>query len=105
VAKIKYHFPATIFVTKTKLKFQADHVFSEVIEATHAHDSGDHAHAVEELWDLIHSAETMLRMYQAAGHDVWAAKTSVEVKNRKRGYYGGEVVDEASVSASAPKTI
>lgn len=86
---VKYQFPETIFVAQSKLRFQADHVFSEAIEATHAHDSGEHAHAVEELWDLIHSAETMLRMYQAAGHDVWAARATVKEKNRKRGYYGG----------------
>lgn len=102
---MKYQFPATVFVTKNKLKFQADHVFSEVIEATHAHDTGDHAHAVEELWDVIHSAETMLRMYEAAGHDVWAAKAVVKEKNRRRGYYGGEVMHTAQAPASAPKTI
>ena len=83
----EYQFPVTIFTAKSKLKHQADHVFSEVIEATHAHDSGDHAHAVEELWDVIQSAETMLRMYEADGHDVWAVRDAVEEKNRKRGYY------------------
>jgi len=85
----KYQFPPIIFVGGNDLKLQSDHVFSEALEVTDAYDAGDHGHAVEELWDLIHSAETMIRMYQAAGHDVWAAKYAVGEKNRQRGYYNG----------------
>jgi phosphoribosyl-ATP pyrophosphohydrolase len=80
-------FPSTKFV-KNCLCDQVTHIVSETMEVQLAYEEPDHQHLAEELCDLIHSAETALRILADRYEiDVLTAQSAVIEKNRQRGYY------------------
>lgn len=68
-------------------KKQAQRVGLEVVEACAAFDDDDRSGAIMELLDVIHAAETALRLMKASRAELDDAKASVITKNRERGYY------------------
>lgn len=80
-----YQFPE---ITKTErtLSEQLEHVRREVREAEEALTKGDRESTKEELMDVIHAAETALRMIPG-GMSLHAMKAHVIAKNEERGYY------------------
>jgi len=84
----KWNFPETIFTKNNSLKQQISHLESEIIEVKNAYLSeGFSSHMVEELWDVIHSAETALRILGTDKIDIFYIKDKVIEKNKERGYY------------------
>lgn len=82
-------FPRTHFVDRGGILNQIDHTYSEVCEALEAALTPEVGHTAEEIFDIIHSAETALRIMQEShGVDLTAAYLRVIEKNRERGYYG-----------------
>ena len=96
-----FQFPRTKFVDENTFKQQLRHLKSEVREVKKAKTRRD---KIGELWDVIHSAETAIRMLmneeqesmdKACGTPIndWgysvakAEKEHVEQKNRECGYY------------------
>ena len=84
-----YRFPRTRFVDQNSLAQQIDHIGGEVDEAILAHISGEGLQRVaEELVDVIHSAETALRIIQEKGGvSVTDIPLQVSSKNHLRDYY------------------
>ncbi len=85
---MKFMFPATKFVRENNIFEQVDHLESELIEVRKAKSIEELA---EELLDVIHSAETSLRILL---RDKFIIDTDLErirkktlKKNRERGYY------------------
>lgn len=75
-----------------RLSRQLAHVMSEVNESYDALEDGESSERIaEELMDVIHAAETALRML---GVDVDKAWRGVIEKNSKRGYYGGDADEQ-----------
>lgn len=99
-----YRFPAMGLLDDWDSEDQIDKVRSETVEAYRAlrnclwdYDTGkrreepieaDRAAYGMELMDVIHAAETALRM-EFTDAEVVKLRDAVEEKNRKRGYYGG----------------
>lgn len=83
-----YIFPAVNFVSNS-LYAQITHLESEMNEVTEAYFTpGGIDHLAEELCDVIHSAETALRILaDRYGVDVLVVLAAVIEKNRIRGYY------------------
>lgn len=73
-----------------KLYSQINHVRMEASEAEHAefYNEGDERIA-EELMDVIHAAETALRLLPFDELELDRIKRGVVEKNNTRGYYGG----------------
>ena len=82
-----YHFPPVRFVGETPVLQQIKHLKSEIIEVEEALGKSDKDNLILELWDVIHSAETALRIISSWGEDVFAVKKEVYRKNDDRGYY------------------
>jgi len=78
-------FPEVKFTSTNSIDEQCLHVVSEAIEASQEDDPYKKA---MELWDVIHSAETGLRILSASGVHIEQAKIDVVIKNTARGYYG-----------------
>lgn len=66
---------------------QVERIGLEVCEAIDAVDEGQKREAVMELMDVIHAAETALRLLGVKAAALNDAKQSVVTKNRERGYY------------------
>jgi NTP pyrophosphatase (non-canonical NTP hydrolase) len=81
-------FPEVKFVTTNSPWKQLRHLASEVIEVAVALAKRDRYQAAKELWDVIHSAETLLRIlvkrYQV---DAIGAREEILSGNMERGYY------------------
>lgn len=82
----KYRFPECQMREGTT-KAQACHVIEEAIEAKDAIAEGDRRHAIEELTDVIHCAETTLRMLGCTWPELISAWLGVIRKNARRSYY------------------
>lgn len=66
-------------------------VAEELVEAQEAMLDGRSADAAVEAMDVIHAAETLLRILEdEEGVDLDATYRTVVFKNRMRGYYGEE---------------
>lgn len=72
------------------LPHQILHIKAELLEAAEACGAKNIQHTAEELMDVIHAAETALRLLEAEGMDLDAIKRGVIEKNQRRGYYGGD---------------
>lgn len=97
-----YRFPATVRLGEWTNEQQVAKVWDEAFEAVDAlheclwdYDTGTRREEMEEadrtaygmeLMDVIHAAETALRM-EFTGEEVDALRDKVEEKNRVRGYY------------------
>ena len=84
-----FTFPETIFAQKNSLSNQIIHLESECREVSQAFFSEPKIErVVEELLDVIHSAETALRIIQRQ-HDVSLNKAIRDIlrKNMERNYY------------------
>lgn len=66
---------------------QIQRVGFEVIEACNAFDEGLRDDAIVELMDVIHAAETALRMMGVKAAHLGDMKARTITKNRERGYY------------------
>ena len=87
---MNFTFPEATFVKKNFLCDQLDHVLGEAHEAIDAHMLGtDLAACAIELLDVIHSAETALRILINLDPkiDLSDLVYYVIAKNRARGYY------------------
>lgn len=88
-----FRFPRTRFVGELTVVQQFKHVRSEVDEVWQELEPGypdrfDGERVAEELIDLIHSAETMLRILEERhGVAVGRVSAGVRIKNYTRGYY------------------
>lgn len=69
-------FPRTTFVDTNKIEDQLQHLISELVEVKAAYYLPDLVHMASELCDVIHSAETFLRLLaERLGHPVpWPAE-------------------------------
>lgn len=82
-----YIFPPVRFVSNA-LHDQIVHIISECDEVVSAYQSPEINDLAMELCDLIHSAETALRMLaERYDVDVLVVQALVVDKNQKRGYY------------------
>ena len=83
------YFPAHKAGKGATTEEQHDKIREEYHEYRAAVLSGNIKHAAIELFDLIHSAETMLDIYCRIFGERWVAdqRREVELKNRDRGYY------------------
>jgi hypothetical protein len=80
-------FPATRYVSNC-LHEQIQHIESEVKEVQAAYMEPGIEYLAEELCDVIHSAETALRILaDRYGVNVLDIQALVIAKNRARGYY------------------
>ena len=95
VLAMQMNFPRTVFVSTIGLDKQVSHVCSEAIEVYEEsiRSPVDYHAMAEELSDLIHSAETCLRIL-AEREDIPIdhIARSVVTKNRRRRYYGEEEI-------------
>ena len=85
----QWQFPP--IVADTTIYAQLGKVFGEVVEVIKAYDEGKgDDRIVEELMDVIHAAETALRIFEEYDDDIDLdfEKRYVVLKNDKRGYYG-----------------
>lgn len=83
-----FHFPRTKFVDENGAFKQLQHLSSEVDELVAAFHTPDVVHTLKEAFDVIHSAETFIRIF--SDHydvDLEEIKASVIDGNRSRGYY------------------
>ena len=82
-----YQFPSCIKAEKASTSAQIVKLLEEVVEVADAyeHDCFDYQRILEETWDVIHTAEGILRKHAIL--QVEAARKAVEEKNRARGYY------------------
>lgn len=85
----KYIYPETLFVRRNEIATQLKHLESELIEVAKAYNSDESQERVaEEVCDLIHSGESLLRILAGRyGVDVSKVQRQVVEKNRKRVYY------------------
>jgi hypothetical protein len=83
-------FPKTVFVESCTINEQMEKIgteFGEVIDAL-ANPIINHEGVAIELWDVIQSCETALRILEEQhGVDVSIVRQYVYEKNRARGYY------------------
>jgi len=84
---LNWHFPPTRFVHDATVLEQCLHVLEEAMESLKAVVNEPMDRAAEELWDVVHSGETALRILQRIGVDIYQGKKFVLAKNDKRGYY------------------
>lgn len=83
-----YHFPRTKHVDTASPYEQLQHIKSEMAELERAYLHEPKDRVAEEALDLIHSAETFLRILQERqGIDIESIQRRVIDKNRQRGYY------------------
>lgn len=91
-----YRFPRTRFVDENTFSQQFKHIRSEVDEVWQElerlyPDLADPVRVAEELLDVIHSAETGLRILQERhGVDVGRLSVQIRIKNYNRGYYDAQ---------------
>lgn len=85
-----YRFPAMEDVDKFSPEDQAEHVLSEAKEVKDATMIESYYEPMLELMDVIHSAETMLRIYGCTEKELELLRDLTIEKNTKRGYYGKE---------------
>lgn len=84
---MSYRFPPIKFVTNSIPK-QILHIASELWEVVKAGLHGDWQHMCVELYDVIHSCETLIRILVIRkGIQPMQAKLKAQDKNDKRGYY------------------
>ena len=82
-----FNFPLCTKHEKT-VSEQLEHLQSEVIETMHAWYTGESVYDVgTELLDVIHAAETTLRMLNFTNYELNDLKDRVIQKNAERGYY------------------
>ncbi len=83
-----YSFPRTKFVDTNGSFEQLQHLDSELTELIAAFHTPDGVHTLKEAFDVIHSAETFIRIFSAT-YDLnpEKIKASVIAGNRARGYY------------------
>jgi hypothetical protein len=82
-----YQFPRTIF-RHNKIIDQIIHLRSELEEVQVEIVKRDHSATAREVWDVIHSAETALRILENQhGVNVEEARFLVLAGNAGRGYY------------------
>ncbi len=85
---MQFTFPEVRFVKTASLEKQVSHVLSEAAEVDDACRPGNYDHLSMELLDLIHSAESALRILdEQYGVDLPALHAAVIKKNQERGYY------------------
>lgn len=83
----EYRFPP--IADPPGLSQQLLHVLGEAEEAREAHrEAGWRERVAEELMDVVHAAETALRMLEKDGADLDGVRRGVIAKNEERGYYG-----------------
>lgn len=93
-----YRFPAMAKLEEYTTEQQANYVLGEAEEAKSAQSywcygggsgnkESDRMDYGMELMDVIHAAETALRM-EFTDEEVCQLRDAVEAKNRERGYYG-----------------
>ena len=85
---MKFNFPKTRFVDEANWCKQIEHLKSEIAELELANNPEEQA---EEVIDVFHSAETLVRLYINHGpylpKQIEEIKKKVIQKNRERGYY------------------
>ena len=88
-----YRFPAMAKLAEWENSEQIEKIDEELTEAKNAYYGvdGEIAYGVE-LMDVIHAAETALRMNFSEAEVEHLHQLAIE-KNRKRGYYGEETGD------------
>lgn len=86
---IPWHFPPANKFLNHSLGEQIKHLGSEVKEVERAYFDESPGAFVEEIWDVIHSAETLLWIAHGNGLDITSPKDEVIRKNLARGYYKG----------------
>ena len=83
-----FNFPRVHFVSTNILWQQVDHLRGEVQEVDDALQQADLSAVAMELMDVIHSAETALRILQERFRiNLHETRRDVERKNMERGYY------------------
>lgn len=83
-----YNYPRIKFVESSTIFEQLRHVESELQEIK---DAFCDEKFIEEIVDLHHSVETLIRiLMEQEGVDIEKYRRAVIEKNRKRGYYGEE---------------
>lgn len=88
---MKYNFPETEFVQINTIKDQMKQIFSEVDEIRneiYRHGSPLHPNVIDEISDLYHSIETLIRKNEAAFQESF---NRVFEKNKARSYYSEPV--------------
>ena len=86
-----FNFHRTNYVDKNGIFNQLRHIESEIKEAIQAAQSTDDDHLDDEIMDIGHSWETLVRMRQEYDkRDMSAAKSRVSEKNHSRGYYDAD---------------
>jgi hypothetical protein len=85
LSEFEYQFPACC--EGSGLLDQIMHIASEVNEVKAAYWDGDQIATASELMDVIHCAETALRMLHATPADLNDIKCGVIAKNAARNYY------------------
>jgi NTP pyrophosphatase (non-canonical NTP hydrolase) len=86
-------FPKTVFVEENTIEKQLEHIgteFQEIVEEVYPQlRNGKNYDAIAgELWDLIQSAETALRILdEQHGVEINLIRQGVYEKNRARRYY------------------
>jgi len=85
---MQYNFPRTNFVDKNGIFNQLKHIESEVQEAIEAAMTTNDDHLDDEIMDIGHSWETLVRMREEySGRNMGKACARVTKKNKDRGYY------------------
>jgi hypothetical protein len=88
LAPMHYNYPRIKFVESNTIFEQLRHVESELQEIK---DAFCDEKFIEEIVDLHHSVETLIRiLMEQEGVDIEKYRRAVIEKNRKRGYYGEE---------------
>ena len=85
-----YNFPATIFSSSNSIHNQLCHVISEADEIRRAIADDEGTERIdEEVADLFHSLETLLRIMQRDLGTEYVEKlfAKIKKKNQARGYY------------------
>lgn len=85
---MNYNFPRIKFCDECDLHTQLKHFASECIEIVERIEHGDMPGITEEVLDMLHSAETWIRIVERHGVDIDAEISKVIEKNRARNYYG-----------------
>lgn len=83
-----FNFGRVKFVDNNAIINQIDHISSEVKEAFESATTPDKHHTALELMDVLHSAETALRiMAEFHGINLNEIRKDCAAKNKVRGYY------------------
>ena len=91
---MKYQFPAIREgIRPRSMRGQTQKIMEELgeVQLELLIPDPDLAAAAFEAANVLHAAETLLRMLEAEGVDVDAAILETVEKNRERGYYGADV--------------